>query len=103
MGSSLIKGYDLESKPCCQGGYQNKWQITTATKQDKSKQQVSVFIFDKKEFKGKIESKADQDKALEFLRRQVMNASLANSSYRAVLSILEPLQEDSQSLGFVSE
>jgi len=59
MGTSLIKGYDIEKLPSNSGGYLGLWQIYSgyfavkfdeylAVKQDSTKKCVSIFLLDKK-------------------------------------------------------
>jgi serine/threonine protein kinase len=54
MGNQLIKNYDIVKEPSHVGGHRQMWTIYAGTKQDKSKQKVSIFQLDKKKLDKKI-------------------------------------------------
>ena len=99
MGNQLIKNYDIEKEPKAVGGIGSLWKIYQAVKQDKTKQEVSIFMFDKKVL-DKIK-KVEKEDFLVFLRKEGQN--LAKFRHPNILSLVEPLMEDSKSMAFITE
>ena len=99
MGNDLVKNYDLEKEPTGLAGLQSLWKVFSGSKKDKGKQIVSVFITEKK-FLDKS-SKVTREEGINILRKQAQ--SLAKFRHPSILSLVEPLLEDSKSMAFVTE
>jgi hypothetical protein len=48
MGNKLIQGYDINKEPVANGGINSHWKIYKGSKQDKTKRDVAIFEFSKK-------------------------------------------------------
>ena len=100
MGSQLTKSYDVESNVRAAGGLQGVWKIYSATKKDKSRQRVSIFMFDKRLIEKK-KSAAERDDLVQKLKNEV--SALVRIRHPCILRVVEPLLEDSKTLAFVTE
>ena len=100
MGSQLTKSYDVESNIRAAGGLQGVWKIYSATKKDKSRQRVSIFMFDKRLIEKK-KSAAERDDLVQKLKNEV--SALVRIRHPCILRVVEPLLEDSKTLAFVTE
>ena len=101
MGAQLIKNVDIEKEVKSQGGHQNLFKIYNGTKQEKSKQKVSVFTLEKKIFEMKKVSKQLKEEAINFIKKE--GQTLAKFKHPNLLSLVEPLIEDSKSMAFATE
>ena len=99
MGNQLIKGYDIEKETIGFGGINSQWKIYQGKKQDKSKQTVSIFIFEKKSIE-KL-PKSSKEEFLAVMRKEAQ--TLAKYKHPNILSIVEPLLEDPKSMAFITE
>lgn len=99
MGNQLIKNTQIDKDPLGSAGTNAQWKMYNGNRLDKNKQQVTIFMFDKK-----IVSKFNQNSKEEYLNvlRKEAN-SLAKYKHPAVLSILDLLIEDQKQMGFVTE
>ena len=53
MGSALTKNYDIEKEPYMHGGFHNFWKVYRGKKKTAPHNEVSIFMFDKKQGKTK--------------------------------------------------
>ncbi|MCQ2817379.1 MAG: protein kinase [archaeon] len=98
MGNKLFNQYNIEKKPFLSGGYMNMWKIHKASHKDR-KQDACIFVFDKKQLESM--SAANREGILNILRKEA--SSLIKYKHPSILGIFEPLAEDKQTMGFVTE
>ena len=96
MGSSLFPNYTMEKKPYMKLKF---WQIFSAIKKA-SGDKVSIFIFEKKTIDKKNEK--EKNIILQMLKKEP-ETLLKIKSHKNILKIIEPLTEDSYSIGFITE
>ena len=97
MGSSLFPNYTLEKNPYIKLRFWQIFQATNKTSGDK----VSIFIFEKKNLDKKSET--EQKTILQLLKRQPESLLKIKNNHKNILKVIEPLAEDSYSIGFVTE
>ena len=97
MGSSLFPNYTLEKNPYIKLRFWQIFQGVNKTSGDK----VSVFIFEKKNLDKKSES--EQKTILQLLKRQPESLLKIKNNHKNILKVIEPLAEDSYSIGFITE
>ncbi len=98
MGSDLFSNYTVEKAPFLQGGYMKLWKIFHGTHKVR-KQEVCVFVFDKKSL-DKF-PKSEHNEILLTLKCEAH--MLVKFKHPSLLSVVEPFVEDKNSLGFVTE
>lgn len=92
MGSQLSKNFEVQSEHKSEGGITSPWKIYSATRRDREKTPVSIFIFEKK------------DKRPESINRLKSEISqMLKLRHPNILQILEPMMEDATSITWVSE
>ena len=96
MGSSLFPDYTLEKNPYMKLKF---WQIFSATKKATG-EKVSVFLFEKKSIDKKTEK--EKNVILQLLKKEP-DILLKYKNHKNILKIIEPLAEDSYSIGFITE
>ena len=96
MGSSLFPDYTLEKNPYMKLKF---WQIFIATKKATG-EKVSVFLFEKKSIDKKTEK--EKNSILQLLKKEP-EILQKYKNLKNVLKIIEPLAEDSYSIGFITE
>ena len=96
MGSSLFPDYTLEKNPYMKLKF---WQIFIATKKATG-EKVSVFLFEKKSIEKKTEK--EKNVILQLLKKEP-DILLKYKNHKNILKIIEPLAEDSYSIGFITE
>ena len=97
MGSSLFPNYALEKKPYLELQY---WKIFKGTNKSTG-ENISAFIFDKKVLDKKPEK--EKDNILLCLRKEPETLIRGKNKHKNFLNVIEPLQEDNYSLGFITE
>ncbi|CAG9330875.1 unnamed protein product [Blepharisma stoltei] len=97
MGSQLTKNYDVDREPLSFGGIGGPWKIYGATRKDREKSPVSIFMFDKKT----IDRKPDKNDTINRLKLEVTN--LVRLRHPCILQVVEPLLEDKNTLAFITE
>ena len=50
MGSQLNKNYDIAKTPFSRTGLSRCWELYSATKRDKRRDDVTIFLLEKKQF-----------------------------------------------------
>ena len=98
MGNQLFGEYNIEKEPFLTGGYLNLWNIYRGIHKER-KQNVCVFVFEKKHLE-KFQ-KEEQNDILNSLKKEAQ--SLIKYKHPSILGIVEPLLEDKNSIGFVTE
>ena len=98
MGSELFSNYTIEKTPFLQGGYMKLWKIYHGTHKVR-KQEVCVFVFDKKSLEKY--PKSEHNDILLTLKCEAH--MLVKFKHPSLLSVVEPFAEDKTSLGFVTE
>ncbi len=98
MGNQLFGEYNIEKEPFLTGGYLNLWNIYRGIHKER-KQNVCVFVFEKKHL-DKFQ-KDEQNDILNSLKKEAQ--SLIKYKHPSILGIVEPLLEDKNSIGFVTE
>ena len=98
MGNELFGEYNIEKEPFLTGGYLNLWNIYRGIHKER-KQNVCVFVFEKKNL-NKFQ-KEEQNDILNSLKKEAQ--SLIKYKHPSILGIVEPLLEDKNSIGFVTE
>ena len=98
MGSELFSNYTIEKTPFLQGGYMKLWKIYHGTHKVR-KQEVCVFVFDKKSLERF--PKSEHNEILLTLKCEAH--MLVKFKHPSLLSVVEPFVEDKTSLGFVTE
>ena len=98
MGSDLFSNYTVEKTPFLQGGYMKLWKIFHGTHKVR-KQEVCVFVFDKKSLERF--PKSEHSEILLTLKCEAH--MLVKFKHPSLLSVVEPFVEDKNSLGFVTE
>jgi len=98
MGGDLFSNYSVEKTPFCQGGYMRLWKIYHGTHKVR-KQEVCVFVFEKKSLEKF--PKSEHNEILLTLKSEPH--MLVKFKHPSLLSVIEPLLEDKNSLGFVTE
>ena len=96
MGSSLFPDYTLEKNPYMKLKF---WQIFIATKKSTG-EKVSVFLFEKKSIDKKTEK--EKNVILQLLKKEP-DILYKYKNHKNILKIIEPLAEDSYSIGFITE
>ena len=97
MGSQLAKKYEIQKDPISFGGIGQPWRIHRAKTKDRSKSEVSVFMFDKKALSQNREKQA----IVNTLKAEATN--LAKLRHPNILQVVEPLLEDNKTLAFATE
>lgn len=97
MGSQLTKNYEVERDPKSEGGIGSPWKIYSATRRDRDRTPVSIFIFDKRA----LDKKTEKNDILNRLKAEI-NA-LIKLRHPNVLQILEPMLEDKTTIAWVTE
>ena len=97
MGSSLFPNYSLQKKPYLELRY---WKIYVGENKA-SGETVSVFIFEKK----LLDKKTDKERQtiLSCLRKEPETLIRGKNKHKNFLTVIEPLKEDNNSLGFITE
>ena len=98
MGSELFSNYTIEKTPFLQGGYMKLWKIYHGTHKVR-KQEVCVFVFDKKSLERF--PKSEHNEILLTLKCEAH--MLVKFKHPSLLSVVEPFVEDKNTLGFVTE
>lgn len=98
MGNLNIKGYTPSSKTSFKGGCGKIWNIFPAKKSNKT---GSIFVFEKKKYKTEGLQRDKKEQNFEIMRREAKN--LSKYMHPSVLKIMEPLYEDANLIGFVTE
>ena len=96
MGSSLFPEYNMEKNPYIKLKF---WQIFSANKKS-SGEKVSIFIFEKKNLDKNSEK--EKNTILQLLKNEPENL-LKLKNNKNCLKVIEPLAEDSYSIGFITE
>ena len=96
MGSSLFPDYTMEKNAYMKLKF---WQIFKATKKSTG-EKVSIFIFEKKIIDKKTEK--EKNIILQLLKKEP-EILLKYKNHKNILKIIEPLAEDSYSIGFITE
>ena len=97
MGSTLFPNYTLEKNPYMKLKF---WQIFCGVNKT-SGDKVSVFIFEKKNLDNK--KTEDEKKTILYLLKREPENLLKIKNNKNILKIIEPLAEDSYSIGFITE
>ena len=97
MGNSLFNEYEIEKNPFLKDGF---WKIYKGIHKE-SKRPVSVFFFDKKELNNFSEK--DRENILLCLRKDAESVIKGTNQHKNFLNAVEKINEDSSSIGFVSE
>ena len=97
MGSSLFPNYTLEKNPYIKLCF---WNIFVGVNKS-SGNKVSIFIFDKKKLDKKPEN--ERKTILQLLKRQPESLLKLKNNSKNILKVIEPLAEDSYSIGFITE
>ena len=98
MGNELFGEYNITKEPFLTGGYLNLWKIHKGVHKER-KQNVCIFVYQKKEL-SKFK-KEEQNDILNALKKEAQ--SLIKYKHPSILGIVEPLIEDKNSIGFVTE
>jgi SCY1-like protein 2 len=96
MGSQLLKNYNVEKDSFLTAGYNNYWKVYKGSHKER-KMDVSVFVFEKKN----LEKYSNKEEIMNVLRKEAQ--TLAKYKHPNILSLVEPLLEDKQSIIFVTE
>lgn len=96
MGSQLLKNYNVEKECFLTAGYNNYWKVYKGVHKER-KIDVSVFVFEKKN----VEKFSNKDEIMNVIRKE--SQALAKYKHPNILSLVEPLLEDKQSIIFVTE
>eukprot|EP00357_Protocruzia_adherens_P036390 CAMPEP_0115017624 /NCGR_PEP_ID=MMETSP0216-20121206/28242_1 /TAXON_ID=223996 /ORGANISM="Protocruzia adherens, Strain Boccale" /LENGTH=554 /DNA_ID=CAMNT_0002388505 /DNA_START=77 /DNA_END=1737 /DNA_ORIENTATION=+ len=99
MGSQITKNYDMSKEPICSGGPRGVWKIHKAVKKDRTRQEVAIFILNKKGL-DKI-PKSKKEEVFTQLRREAQE--LTKLRHPRLLNVIEPLIEDKNMMAFVTE
>ena len=97
MGSSLFPNYTLDKKPYLELKY---WKIFKGVNKTTG-ENVSVFIFEKKSIDKKPEK--EKQSILLCLRKEPETLFRGKNMHKNFLNIVQPLVEDNNSLGFITE
>ena len=97
MGSSLFPNYTLEKKPYLVLKY---WKIFKGVNKA-SGENISAFIFEKKELDKKNEK--DKSNILFCLRKEPETLIRGKNKHKNFLKVIEALKEDNDSMGFITE
>ena len=97
MGSSLFPNYTLEKKPYLVLKY---WKIFKGVNKA-SGENISAFIFEKKELDKKNEK--DKTNILFCLRKEPETLIRGKNKHKNFLKVIESLKEDNDSMGFITE
>ena len=98
MGNELFSEYNIEKTPFLQGGYLTLWKIYKGIHKER-KQEVCIFTFEKKDLERF--TLQEQTKIISILKNEAN--FLIKYKHPNILSIIEPLIEDNNTLGFVTE
>jgi SCY1-like protein 2 len=98
MGNSLLRNYNIDKDPHLSSGFKNLWKIYNGSRKDR-KQDVSVWVIEKKALDKY--SKDEKEEIINVLKKEAN--SLIKYKHPGILSIVEPLLEDKQTLAFVTE
>ena len=98
MGNELFGEYNISKEPFLTGGYLNLWNIYKGVHKER-KQNVCIFVYQKKDL-SKFK-KEEQNDILNSLKKEAQ--SLIKYKHPSILGIVEPLIEDKNSIGFVTE
>ena len=98
MGNELFSNYVIEKTPFLTGGHLNLWKIYKATHKER-KTPSCVFVFEKKTLESYPQG--EREDLLNLLRKEA--TSLIKFKHPNFLSVIEPLNEDKYSLGFITE
>ena len=97
MGSSLFPDYNLEKTPYMKLRY---WQIYKAINKSTG-ESLSAFIFEKKNLEKKTEE--EKNTILLLLKKEPESLIKGKNKHKNFLKVIEPLAEDSYSIGFITE
>lgn len=97
MGTELFKHYSADKTPFLKCGYNNLWNVYHGTHKAR-KQQVCIFVLEKKNLKKVTKNTKE---ALVTIRKSA--SVLAKFKHPNILSLVEPLVEDKNCIGFVTE
>ena len=97
MGTQLFPNYTLEKKPYLEINY---WKIFKAVNKSDGKI-VSAFIFEKKNLDKKTVK--EKETILYCLRKEPETLLKGRNQHKNFLSIIQPLVEDNNSMGFLTE
>lgn len=75
------------------------WKVYRAIKADKSKREVSIFIFDKKSIDKSL--KKHREDIYAFIRKE--SQSLAKYKHPGIVGLIEPMMEDEKNIVFITE
>lgn len=98
MGNSLIQNTNVNKETLGNCGVNNQWQLHQGVRTDKGKDEVTVFLFDKKSV-SKMSS--GKEEFLAVLKREP--EVLAKFKHAGILKLMDPLIEDQKRMGFVTE
>lgn len=97
MGSQLTKNYEVERDAKSEGGIGGPWKIYSATRRDREKTPVSIFIFDKRT----LDKKTEKLDTINRLKLEI--SSLLKLRHPNILQVLEPMLEDKTTIAWVTE
>ena len=95
MGGQLIKGYSIEGEALCHTGVARAWKLFKGINSS-TQTQASIFMIEKKQL-----NKQDKEEVIRMAKKEATN--LLRVRHPGVLGVLEPLVEDDNILGFVTE
>jgi SCY1-like protein 2 len=98
MGNSLLRNYNIDKDPHLSSGFKNLWKIYNGSRKDR-KQDVSIWVIEKKSLDKY--PKDEREEILNVLKKEAN--SLIKYKHPGILSIVEPLIEDKQTMVFVTE
>ena len=97
MGTDLFKHYSAEKTFAFKCGFNEEWSVYNAEHKER-KQQVSIFVLEKKNFK-KI---SKNYKELLNIYKKTTN-TLSKFKHPSILSVFEPLKEDQNCIAYVTD
>ena len=95
----MTKNYDCEKEPYMHAGLHNMWKVYRGRKKAAPNNEVSVFMFDKKQ--GKTKMAKNTDKHYEVLKNDAVN--LTKFRHPGLLNLVEAPLEDKTVIAFISE
>ena len=99
MGSQLTKNYDCEKEPYIHAGLHNMWKVYRGRKKTAPNNEVSVFMFDKKQ--GKTKMNKITQAHYDVLKADAVN--LTKFRHPSLLNLVEAPLEDKTVIAFISE
>lgn len=99
MGSQLTKNYDCEKEPYMHAGLHNMWKVFRGRKKAAPNNEVSIFMFDKKQ--GKVKMAKTPQSTYDSLKADAVN--LTKFRHPSLLNLVEAPLEDKTVIVFISE